>query len=239
MPREEQERILAIFSEWFKNNVVVNHIANTEKLKNPNEFNINPFLTPYLAGFLYDELTPESVARVLIYPRVLGTSITTSFGTLMQRFISDVLKEVYGSTTRGIDIEFIDAVDGRKKYCQVKAGPQTINKDDVVTVHNHFRDARNLGKTNNLPVQQHDLVVGILYGEEHELNAHYKKLRDTHDYPIYIGKEFWYHLTGNKDFYHEIYVTISNVGAGVKGEQLINTVVEALVETDVIKEIVG
>lgn len=237
MPQEEQTRILETFSEWFKTNVVANHIANTEKLKDPDEFSINPFLVPYLAGFLDGELSPESVARALLYPRVLGTSITTSFGTLMQRFIVEVLKQTYGSTTNGIDIEFTDALDGRKKYCQVKAGPQTINKDDVSTVHNHFRSARNLGRTNHVPVQQHDLIVGILYGEENQLNGHYKELRDRYDYPIYIGQEFWYHLTGNENFYHKIYVTISNVGSGVNGEHLIDTVVQALAKTEKIRKI--
>ena len=30
-----------------------------------------------------------------------------------------------------MDIEFEDALDGSHKYCQLKAGPNTINKDDV------------------------------------------------------------------------------------------------------------
>ena len=69
----------------------------------------------------------------------------------MQTFISSVL-ESYGSLVPGIDLEFIDGLDGRKKYCQAKLGPNTLNKDDITTIHNHFRNARNLGKTNNLPV---------------------------------------------------------------------------------------
>jgi hypothetical protein len=28
----------------------------------------------------------------------------------------------------GIDIEFIDAIDGRRKYCQAKLGPNTITR---------------------------------------------------------------------------------------------------------------
>lgn len=55
-----------------------------------------------------------------------------------------MLKNSFGSMVSGIDIEFEDALDGRHKYCQVKLGPNTINKDDVVTIHNHFKDARNL-----------------------------------------------------------------------------------------------
>ena len=70
------------------------------------------------------QLTPKSIAKALAYPRVLGQSITTSFGMNMQKFISDVLVNAFGSTTQGIDIEFTDCVDGRKKYCQVKLGAE-------------------------------------------------------------------------------------------------------------------
>lgn len=35
--------ILDKAKEWFKKIIAVNHIANTKKLKNSSEFNINPF----------------------------------------------------------------------------------------------------------------------------------------------------------------------------------------------------
>src|SRR5690606_17298596 len=98
----------------------------------------NPFLDKYKAQFLTGNDSPESVAKALIYPRVLGTSINTTFGSKMQKFCSEVL-EGFASTTSGIDIEFIDLVDGHRKYCQVKAGPNTINKDDVDTINRHFQ----------------------------------------------------------------------------------------------------
>ena len=30
-------------------------------------------------------------------------------------------------------------IDGEKKYCQLKSGPDTINKDDVETIAGHFK----------------------------------------------------------------------------------------------------
>jgi hypothetical protein len=164
-----------------------------------------------LAAFLTGALSPESVAKALLYPRVLGTSITTSFGTNMQKFISDVLKSSFGSMVRGIDIEFVDALDGRKKYCQVKLGPNTINRDDVETIHRHFKDARNLGRTNNVKVAHGDLVVAILYGEPGQESGHYKRLRDELDYPLFIGQEFWHRLTGDPNFYAELRQAIAEV----------------------------
>lgn len=239
MNLQERQQILESVKTWFRDVILPNHIRNTKKLTNPNEFDINPFLTPYLAGFLTGELTTHSVAKALLYPRVLGTSITTSFGQNMQKFISDVLSNSYGSMVAGIDIEFIDAIDGRKKYCQAKLGPNTINKDDVETIHNHFRAARNLGRTNNVPVQHEDLVVGILYGEPGQESNHYQKLRDEHDYPLYIGKEFWHRLTSAPDFYSELKVAISEVAAEAEADEIIDSVADELAKSDVVKKLAG
>jgi Type II restriction endonuclease EcoO109I len=238
MNGQERKEILEKVKTWFRAVIIPNHIKNTQKLSNPSEFDINPFLTPYIAAFLTGELTPESVAKALLYPRILGSSITTSFGQNMQTFISEVL-DFYGSLVPGIDIEFVDALDGRKKYCQAKLGPNTINKDDVETIHNHFRQAKNLGKTNNLPVQQHDLVVGILYGESGQESNHYKKLRDKHDYSLHIGKDFWHRLTGDESFYAALTKAIAEVAVEAKGEELIGAVILELSQTDEIKKLAG
>ncbi len=55
----------------------------------------------------------EALRKLLFYQRVLGSSITTSFGMKIQKLISELF-EGYGSTTSGIDIEYIDAIDGKK-----------------------------------------------------------------------------------------------------------------------------
>lgn len=239
MTEQEKIEILNKVKEWFRTTIIPNHISNTEKLIDPDEFNINPFLVSYIAAYLTGELTPTSIAKALIYPRVLGTSITTSFGQNMQTFISDVLSDTFGSLVPGIDIEFTDAIDGRKKYCQAKLGPNTINKDDVVTIHDHFRAAKNLGRTNNLPVQQHDLVVGILYGEQGQESSHYKRLRDTHDYPLHIGMDFWHRLTGDENFYTELTTTIAEVAIEAQGKDLIEDVTNTLAQSEIIRKLAG
>lgn len=80
---------------------------------------MNPFLNKYLANYLTGNDDPKSVSKALIYPRVLGTSINTSFGSNLQKFINTTL-EGYGSTTTGMDIEFIDKLDGRKNTVKLK-----------------------------------------------------------------------------------------------------------------------
>lgn len=228
MNLQEQSELLLKAQNWFRETMLPNHLANTLKLKKVDEFNINPFLASYLAVFLTGELTPESFAKAITYPRVLGSSITTSFGQNIQKFISDVLVNTFGSTTQGIDIEFTDCIDGRKKYCQVKLGPNTINKDDVVTIHDHFKAVRNLGRTNNIAVRQDDMVVGILYGIPNQESNHYKKLRDHHSYPLFIGQDFWHRLTGAEDFYQQLIEAISKVALEAKGKETLNNVIEML-----------
>ena len=151
MEAQQKAEILQSAKNWFRDSIATNHKRNTEKLGDPKEFNINPFLVNYLANFLTGDNSPESIAKALIYPRMLGTSITTTLGTSMQRFTSDVLGG-FGSMITGIDIEFEDQLDGRKKYCQLKSGPNTINKDDVETISGHFTAAKNLARTNNLNI---------------------------------------------------------------------------------------
>lgn len=234
MDKEQQDALLEKAQTWFRKTILPNHLKNTKKLKNIKEFNINPFLASYIGVFMTGELTAKSIAQALVYPRVLGTSITTSFGTNMQKFISDVLKNAFGSTTQGIDIEFIDCIDGRKKYCQVKLGPNTINKDDVVTIDNHFNKAKRLGRTNGIIVGQDDVVVGILYGVAGQESNHYKKLNTEFNYPLFIGQDFWHRLTGAEDFYQRLINAIAQVVKEANGHEVLDEVVTSLSKNEVI-----
>jgi hypothetical protein len=228
MDKKQQEALLEKAQTWFRETILPKHLANTAKLIKVKNLDINPFLAPYLAVFMTGKLTPESIAKAIAYPRVMGSSITTSFGQNMQKFISDVLGNAFGSTTQGIDIEFTDCIDGRKKYCQVKLGPNTINKDDVTTIHNHFKAVRNLGRTNNIAVRQDDMVIGILYGIPNQESNHYKTLNVEHSYPLFIGKNFWHRLTGSEDFYQRLIDAISKVALEANGKETLDQVVAEL-----------
>lgn len=239
MTESEREHILEQVKAWFRTVIAPQHLKNTRKLASPAKFDVNPFLVSYLAVYLTGELTPESLAKALIYPRVLGTSITTSFGANMQKFISDVLKNSFGSLVSGIDIEFVDALDGRRKYCQVKLGPNTINKDDVETIHNHFKSARNLGRTNHVVVGRDDLVVAILYGEPGQENGHYKRLHNEYDYPLFIGRDFWHRLTGDENFYSELARAISEVAVEARSVDAIRETEQHLANAPAIRALAG
>ncbi len=221
MTDEQKLQIIKSGKSYFRQIIIPSHLKNLKALK-LKDFKINPFLVNYLAAFLCGDTKPESLAKALVYPRILGTSISTSFGQNIQIFISS-LAQVAGSASGidGIDIEFEDAIDGRRKYCQCKAGPQTINKDDVATILGHFKHLQNKARLDRLSVQIDDMIVGVLYGEESDLSGHYKIINSY--FPVYSGSDFWEHITGDKQFYHRLAKAFGEVVEedNIDGSQLI------------------
>lgn len=226
MEENRREQIIERAKNFFREEIVQNHINGAcNRASKLSEYNINPFLFKYLANFLTGNDNPESIAKALVLPRILGASINTSFGMKIQTLIS-TLFEGLGSTTQGIDIEFIDAIDNRKKYCQLKAGPNTINRDDVTTIINHFQGVRNLARTNNLNVGINDMIVGIVYGETSEISSHYKKIGES--FPVIIGKDFWHRLTGQEDFYFQLIDAIGEVALEVDASNIVQETIDKL-----------
>lgn len=223
--RKHKAEIILKWKKFFRDEIAENHRKNTLKLAHLKTFNLNPFLDNYKANFLSGDSSAKSKATALVYARALGTSINTTFGTNLQKFCSDILSG-YASTTSGIDIEFEDFTDGRRKYCQIKAGPNTINKDDVKTISDHFSGVKNLARTNNLNIALNDLIVGVFYGENKDLSNHYKKIQKS--YPVYIGQDFWFRLTGDSNFYKELTAAIDEVASEYDGRELLDTVIKKL-----------
>ena len=228
MTEQQKQSIIASGKDYFRSNIIPSHIKNLNKLR-LKDFDINPFLINYLASFLCGNTEPDSLAKALVYPRILGSSLNTSFGMSIQIFISQ-LQEVVGGASGidGIDIEFIDAIDGRRKYCQCKAGPNTINKDDVATILGHFKKLIGKSRLDRIPLQMDDMIVGVLYGEK--VSANYKTIKAS--YPVYAGAEFWEHLTGDKTFYNRLAKAFGEVVEedGIDGSQLILAKVNEIAE---------
>lgn len=204
MNNKTEEELLQEVVEFFKKYIFENHISASlnyhSKLKN---YKINPIVVKYLSKVLVDNYTAEGVAKALYYPRVLGTSINTSFGTNIQKmFVKLNLAE--GSAIKGIDIEFLDKVDNRKKWCQLKSGPNTINSEDVNPLIKKFTNTIRLARTNDALIgsTNNDFIVGVLYGESEDLSMHYKKIDEIH--PVLIGKDFWHRITGFPNFYEKL-----------------------------------
>ncbi len=232
----DKAEILENAKKWFHDTIAINHIKNTDKLVNPKEFNINPFTAVYLANFLTGNSSPESIAKVLLLPRVLGTSITTSFGMGIQSF-TNILQGAFGSTTSGIDIEFIDQIDKKRKYCQLKSGPNTINKDDVETIAGHFKGVINLARTNGLRIPHDDMIVGVIYGTPKDLSSHYKRIDRQYDFPVIIGQDFWYRLTGDESFYKDLLEAIGSVATDADYSSEFERIISQLASNDEIKNL--
>jgi len=227
MTEEQRSLILKNAQDFFRKEIVDAHLGSAcEKASKLKSYNVNPFLVKYLANFLEGNDDPQSMAKALVYPRLLSTSITTIFGNKAQKMIPEIFEGMMGSVGGGIDIEFVDSFDNRKKYCQLKSGPNTINKDDVITIKNHFQGIKNLARTNNMDVRTTDMIVGVLYGTSNELSGHYKKINK--DFPVFVGKEFWHRLTGHENFYLELSNAIGEVALEVDGRKHLQDAIDSL-----------
>ena len=205
------EKIVIYFEKYIFQNHINASLTTHSKLKS---YNINPIVVKYLSKVLEGNYSPEGISKALYYPRVLGTSINTSFGTRIQNMFVE-LEIAEGSKIKGMDIEFIDKIDKRKKWCQLKSGPNTINSEDVQPLIKKFTTTINLARTNNSfkGVSNNDFIVGVLYGEISELSMHYKEIDKVH--PVIIGKDFWHRITGFSNFYSglvkELHQSINNL----------------------------
>lgn len=195
-------QLLKIITNYFKEKIFENHKINALKTHSKlKSYKINPILVKYLSKILEEGFTPIGIAKALYYPRILGTSINTSFGTRIQNMFVE-LNLAQGSLIKGMDIEFIDKVDGRKKWCQLKSGPNTINSEDVNPLLKKFTTVTNLARTNSINLNNSDLILGVLYGDETQLSQHYKKINSQ--FPVIIGQEFWHRITGYSNFYDKL-----------------------------------
>lgn len=197
-----EDELLTEIKIYFKENIFDVHKQNSLK-KNASlkSYKINPILIKYLSKILEDNFTPEGFAKALYYPRVLGTSINTAFGDRIQKMFVEI-GIAAPSLLDGMDIEYIDKIDGYKKLCQLKAGPNTINSDDVSPIIQKFDKIVNRARTNNERINNSDLVLGVLYGDYSQISQHYRNINDK--YPVIVGTEFWHRITGFPNFYNKL-----------------------------------
>jgi hypothetical protein len=224
----KEAQLIQTIVDYFEKNIFENHINASlkrhSKLKN---YNINPIVVKYLSKLLEGNYTPEGVAKALFYPRVLGTSINTTFGTRIQNMFVE-LQMAEGSIVKGMDIEFFDKVDKRKKWCQLKSGPNTINSEDVQPLIKKFTNTIQLARTNKAlkGINNSDFIVGVLYGETAELSMHYKEIDKIH--PVIIGKDFWHRITGYPKFYKGLVAALQICINSLDTKEMITKGCEAL-----------
>lgn len=214
-----ENQLLEIVTKYFKDKIFENHKTIASKTHSKlKSYKINPIVVKYLSKLLENDFTSIGIAKALYLPRVLGTSINTSFGTRIQSMFVE-LKLADGSLIKGMDIEFTDKVDGRKKWCQLKSGPNTINSEDVNPLIKKFTTVTNLARTNSMSLNNSDLILGVLYGDEQDLSQHYKAI--DKQFPVIIGKEFWHRLTGFPNFYEKLVASLDTMILELDTENLL------------------
>jgi hypothetical protein len=194
-------------TEYFKDEFAGKILAKLKEGHDLSSFNFNPLVSIALSSGVYGNPTPMNMAKALLYPRVFGTSINTTFGDKMQKMCVRYLGAAASGTT-GIDIEYEDKLDGQNVVMQLKAGPNTINYDDVEPIVSKMGTAyRTLrqNRADNMPI----FAIGITYGVMADISAHYRRIAASSvggqlNIPIYIGQDFWHRLTGNPTFYSEM-----------------------------------
>lgn len=232
-----EDQLIEAMRDYFDVQIIQRHQNNLlQKHSRLANYQINPILVKYLSQLKENGVTEEGIAKALFYPRALGTSITGSFGTNFQKMLVD-LGLVKGSLIHGMDIEYVDKVDGRKKYCQLKSGPSTINGEDVNPLLQKFDGVANLARANKIPnFNNNDLVLGIFYGERYQLSNHYLKIDQR--YPVIIGQDFWHRITGYSNFYHglikEIDQLIHNMQAGNTFQKALRNLIDEIRNSNLI-----
>ena len=232
---QEQKELINAIVDHLVEDFFKEHLKKiTTKHSKLKSYKRNPFTDKFSAKF-FGAYTPENLAKGLLYPKVNGTSLATSFGTILQQILVTV-KIVDGATNPGIDIEFIDKTSRKKKYCQLKAGPNTINSGDIKKIKENFEKIIKLARTNDKSseLSNNDFIVGLLYGSKKELSSHYKKINES--YPVLPAEEFWYKITGYQDFYQELIKAVNEAveqfSPSVVLDEALNLLTEEIKKSD-------
>lgn len=207
MTEYQKKAIIESGKEYFRSTIIPNHLKNLQKLK-LKDFNVNPFLINYLAAFLCGNTEPESLAKALVYPRVLETIFSTSSSQNIQFLISS-FEQINddASDIAGIDIEFVDALDGRKKYGIFASRIEDI--DGLTNILGKCKKAIiDIDKDHWYDLMD-DVIVFLPFGNKNELKVELRTISTT--YPVLCGMDFWNHLTGDPKFYNNLLIEFCKI----------------------------
>ena len=211
--------------EFFNDEVVKRHKANIRKLEHLDEFAINPFTLRYLAETSLSGQTATHVAEVLVRTRINGSSISTTFATLMPKFA----KEVLGAKAHrkdGLSVHFQDAIDGARRYAWIAGGPNNLNVPNAHLRIAKFQAAEIALKASGDISSDKQISAGVIYGTSSDLNNGFTTLKA--EYPVHVGAEFWHRLSGYPDFYDQFLKGIRREVAGTSNEPLIKATIAKL-----------
>ncbi len=163
----------------------IDEINLTEVLKKKN---------PYLYRAKAMQSADEIVEAIL--SAFVSSSEETIFGNV---FFEPIAKAVSGGNkalAEGIDIMVEDDENNVMHAIAVKSGPSVFNADSKKRQEQNFNAAHKLATQAHLA---YDPIIGYSYGKKRSSKRGTPKI-----YRELAGQDFWYELTGDKDFYKKI-----------------------------------
>jgi hypothetical protein len=160
-----------------------------------NNLDLNPFLLRAI-GFK----SAEEIAEFLVNQR-LERSLVTSYGSRIQR----IGKEISGSGTGTEGADILKVKEGRNYYIQMKAGPNTVNKDISSTLNTLLKSAtrRNRGSV---------AFLGMTYGKPQSVSNIIQKYSEV-DWRV--GREFWEFISDDPHCAKEIFDLIGEIESSI------------------------
>lgn len=198
MEEREKQAIINSGKDYFRKIIIPNHIKGLKSLR-LKDFKINPFMVNYLAG----KISFEDFAKALLYPVMFDTLVSSGPLSAFNQFVARLSELTDGfSDINGIDFEFTDAIDGKRKYCQCRPSLVALTDDETAEVLGNFKKAYEQSQAEGVDMQINDLVMAFPYGDENIFSGN-SKIISSH-YDILYGEEFWHRLSGDRNFYYRI-----------------------------------
>jgi ribosomal protein S13 len=163
------------------------------------ELSFNPFLLRLLGLE-----APEDVALFAVSERI-ERSLVTSYGAHIQRIAQIVAGR--GTGVEGADI--CKEKRGRRYYIQVKAGPNTVNKDISSQISTLLQSAtkRNSGSV---------ALLGMTYGHKEKVSSILQRYSQI---GWLVGREFWEFISDDCDCASKLFELAAEVAREVQKEQ--------------------
>lgn len=182
--------------EFVNKNIVTFHEDKLKSLRNLGLKRILKSKNPYLFKAKNITLASDFVKEIL--DAFLSSSEEKIFGDFLETlaiFVAERTRGGWKSSTRGIDLEFIDKAKNVHYLISVKSGPNWGNVSQQRRQQQDFEDAVKTLKQSRL-VLNVTPVLGICYGKTR--TAYVRGAMKV------VGQNFWYLISKNKNLYTDI-----------------------------------
>ena len=211
---------------FLESNAFPRHVKNLKSLS-PNDLVLNHFSASYAAGTIGGvPLTANSLARALVIPRALGSSLSTIVSRQLRFFCGELPGvEVVGKHAN--QVNYTDRVDDTNRIGIFAGGPSNLNSPGRKTLEGKLtRLHAQIGRSAPAP------VVCVTHGEISNLNSSFKKLDPK--YAVFVGGDFWHRVTGDPNFYRELSFRLSWSAAAAGSKVALSDAIKR-VEREIVK----